>query len=119
MIVDERMNDIAKLLDVAALRARVHAENLANQNTPGYRARAVRFDATFREVFARRGAVAARAVEPEIFEPRTTAVDNDGNDVSTDREVTEAAQNAMLYQTYISILRGKKTILDRAIRGPA
>ncbi|MHC5067484.1 MAG: flagellar basal body rod protein FlgB [Planctomycetota bacterium] len=110
------MLDLAKLLDVAALRSRVHASNIANQNTPGYRARAVAFEDAFQDAWQRDGAAGARAVEAEVFEPRTTRVDNDGNDVSVDKEVAEMAQNAMLYNAYVAMYRGKSAILTQAIR---
>ena len=38
MLDDAHSPILAKLMDVAALRARTHAAKLANQNTPGYRA---------------------------------------------------------------------------------
>ena len=60
--------------------------NIANANTPGYRARALRFEDAFQEALASGDGAKARAVEAEVFEPRSTAVDNDGNDVSVDRE---------------------------------
>jgi len=118
MLIDDRMQDLGRLLDVASLRARVHAGNIANQNTPGYRARAVAFDEAFRETFASRGAAAARQVEAEVFQPRDTGLDNDGNDVNVDREVNILAQNAMLYNAYVTMLRGKYTLLETAVRGP-
>ena len=112
MLQDTRMQNLAKLLDVANLRAQVHASNIANQNTPGYKAQAVRFEEAF--LAAQEGA--ASDVEPEIYEPRNTMVDNDGNDVSVDKEVTAAAENALLYRTYIQLMRGKNSILNQAIR---
>lgn len=116
MLGDERMQNLGKLLDVAALRSRIHTGNLANQNTPGYRAKAVAFEDAFRATLDTRGGAAARAVEPQVYEPRATGVDNDGNDVSTDREVAELAKNHTLYNTYISLLRGKHQIYQTAIR---
>ena len=86
MLIDERMADLAKLLDVASQRQKVHAGNIANANTPGYRARAVQFEEAFQQALANGDGELARSIEPEIFEPRTTSVDNDGNDVSVDRE---------------------------------
>ena len=43
---------LAKLMDVASLRAKVHAANIANQNTPGYKSQAVAFEGAFREALA-------------------------------------------------------------------
>jgi len=115
MLIDDRMQNLAKLLDVAALRSRTHAANIANQDTPGYRAKAVRFDAAFREALER-GDGAARAVSPEVYEPRDTPVQNDGNDVGVDREVAAMAKNQILYNAYLQMMRGKTRLLDTAIR---
>ncbi len=120
MLVTPRDRNLAALLDTAALRARIHAENIAHQNTPGYRARAVRFEEAFREALNRGDMAGAAQVRPEVYEPRSTMVNNDGNDVSVDREVTLASQNAVLYNAYVAILRGRKTLMDTAIgRGGA
>ena len=115
MLVTPRDRNLAALLDAAALRARVHAENIAHQNTPDYRARAVRFEEAFREALGRNDHTGAARITPEIYEPRDTMVNNDGNDVSVDREVTLASQNAVLYNAYVAILRGRKTLMDTAI----
>ena len=117
MFQDDRMLDLAKLLDVSAFKAKVHQTNIANQNTPGYKAQAVRFHDAFTEALDRKGSDAARAVQPEVYEPRSTPVDNDGNDVALTREITEASQNALLYNTYISMMRGKHRLLNTAITG--
>lgn len=115
MLSDDRMNNLVKLLDVAALRSRVHAANLANQNTPGFRARAVEFDESFREAL-QRSQSAGQAVTPTVYEPRSTPVQNDGNDVSVDHEVASMAKNQVLYNTYIQLMRGKNRIISTAIR---
>ncbi|MDA3959384.1 MAG: flagellar basal body rod protein FlgB [Planctomycetota bacterium] len=116
MLSDQRMMNLGKLLDVASLRARVHTANIANQNTPNFRARAVAFDEAFQQALLQSGDEAARAVQPQVFEPHTTTMDNDGNDVSVDREVSELAKNQTLYNTYVSLLRGKHRMYESAIR---
>ncbi len=119
MLSDDRMLNLAKMLDVASLRAHVHAANIANQNVPGYRAKAVSFETEFNKAMQQHGDEAARMVKPEVYEPQVTSVDNDGNDVDLDREVTAAAQNGVLYNTYVNLLRGKHTLLTTAIGGGA
>ena len=46
-MIDDRMQNLTKMLDVAALRHEVHAANVANLNTPGYRAKEVEFEDAF------------------------------------------------------------------------
>jgi flagellar basal-body rod protein FlgB len=115
MSPDEHMKILSRLMDVSLVRAKVHAANLANQNTPGYRAKAVQFDEAFREALLSGGADATDSVVPKIIEPRNTEVSNDGNDVSMDKEVMGSAQNSVLYNTYMSVLRGQAKLISTAI----
>ncbi|GDY11936.1 hypothetical protein LBMAG53_08140 [Planctomycetota bacterium] len=118
MLGDDQFRVLERLLDVASLRAQVHAGNLANQNTPGYHARAVEFDSAFRQALANDGPDDALAIEPKIVEPRTTSTKVDGNDVAVDREVTALAQNRLLYDTYVAMLKGRKDLLMTAMSPP-
>ncbi len=110
---DGQADRLAKLMDVASLRSRVHAANIANQNTPGYKAKAVAFDEAFRAAVAEGKSV--DDLEPQIYEPLSTAAQPDGNDVSVDRETLEQAQNNTLYNTYLALATGKKKLLTIAM----
>jgi flagellar basal-body rod protein FlgB len=117
VFADDRMQDLAKLMDVSSLKARVHMANIANQNTPYYRAKRGAFDQAFTQALRRGDAAEARRVEPEIIEAGGGSVDNDGNNVNVTQEITEAKKNAMLYNTYVSLMRGKGRMLSTAISG--
>lgn len=112
---DPRIQNLVKLMDVAVLRQRVHAANLANQSTPNYHARGVKFDAAFQAALAKGRDAEARAVKPEVVDLPVTGLDNDGNNVDVDREVTLASQNTLLYNAYISLFRGKMSLLGTAV----
>ena len=112
MLDDRRLSMLARLMDVSVLRAQVHAGNIANQNTPGYRAKAVAFDEAFQQAMAGDGD--AGEVEPQIFEPKNTAVQADGNDVAVGKEIIQAAENQTLYNAYIAMARGKIRLLTIA-----
>jgi flagellar basal-body rod protein FlgB len=114
MITDPRLQLMARLMDVSVLKAQVHAGNIANQNTPGYKTRAVAFDQAFAAALDQGGTEAASEVEPAIYEPRDTMEQADGNDVSIDREIMDSAKNQTLYNTYIAITRGKMRLLNIA-----
>lgn len=118
MIIDDRMRNLAKLMDVSMVRAQVHASNLAHQNTPGYVARELQFDEAFGQAVARGDNAAARQIEPEVVENHEGTFDVDGNNVSSQKEVAMLAQNRILYETYVAALRGKGRILDTAMRSP-
>jgi flagellar basal-body rod protein FlgB len=114
MLVDDRLRLMARLLDVSALKAQVHAGNIANQNTPGYRAKAVSFDQAFEQALRDQGVDDAEQVEALIYEPHTTPVQPDGNDVSKNREIMESAKNQTMYNAYLAMVRGKMKILNIA-----
>ena len=118
MLIDDRMMNLAKLMDVSVLRSQVHAGNLANQNTPGYVARKVDFESAFAEAVAQGNDQEARQVEAKIVEDHSGTFDNDGNNVSSQNEASMLAQNRILYETYIAAMRGKNRLLDTAMRSP-
>ncbi|MFM2092349.1 MAG: hypothetical protein RLZZ127_2838 [Planctomycetota bacterium] len=100
MFNDRQIELMTRLMDAQMLRSQVHRSNLANTNTPGYRAQAVAFEDAFRQALDQGGADAAMAVEPTLYEPRSTMMKVDGNDVSTDRENVQLAQSQMLYNAF-------------------
>ena len=114
MITDPRLQLMARLMDVAAFKAQVHAGNIANQNTPGFKARAVRFDEAFQAALEHDGADAAAQVQPEVYEPRDTMEQSDGNDVSLNREIIGSAKNQTLYSAYLAMTKGKMRLLNIA-----
>jgi flagellar basal-body rod protein FlgB len=78
------------VLDVAQQRAALLANNLANADTPGFKAQDVPFDAAMSaELTPGPDTIAAAA--PEYRADDTVALD--GNDVAPDNERLEAAQN--------------------------
>ncbi|MCS6970216.1 MAG: flagellar biosynthesis protein FlgB [Planctomycetota bacterium] len=115
MFQDPRLAVLTRLMDVAVLRQQVHAGNLANQNTPGFKARAVAFEAEFNRVLDEQGLERALTMRPRIYTPLATAADNDGNDVSSEREVAELAKNKLLYDSYAQLARGKLRLLNTAL----
>jgi flagellar basal-body rod protein FlgB len=112
---DTRLTVLQRLMDVALQRQQVHAGNLANQNTPGYKARAVAFEDAFNQALDEQGLDRAMSVQSEVYQPLATPADPDGNDVSSEREVAALAKNKLLYDTYAQMARGKMRLLNTAI----
>jgi flagellar basal-body rod protein FlgB len=103
---------IARYLDLAEAEARLTAANMANLDTPGYRAVGMDFEAEMREAIGdvERG----REARP----PRVKLVDGliarpDGNDVSMDREGLNMAEAQLKFKTGAALLRQEyQTVLD-------
>ena len=108
---------LARLLDVASLRHRVIAQNVANVNTPGYH----RLDVSFEEALARELPLAAQNhtpdVKPVVTEAPVVAPRLDGNNVEIDAEMGRLNKNSLLFGAYSQILASKIAAMRAAISG--
>jgi len=105
MEIETRLSDqLTRYLDLAASEAKLTAANMANIDTPGYRAVGMDFEAEMRE--AMDGVDVGRAPR----QPRLKAVDGliarpDGNNVSMDREGLNLAEAQLKFKTGVALLR--------------
>lgn len=118
-------------LKVHAQRAQVLAANLANADTPGYKAR----DFDFKQVLASQSAgqgVQMRATHARHVSSSQGVVSSaqmqyrnpqqaslDGNTVEVEREQVEHAANALRYQASLRFLEGKIKSIKTALTGSA
>ena len=94
---------VVRALDLCAQRHRVLAENVANANTPGFRAKHVRFD---------------EFLEGAIVEERPDAhVRADGNSVELERENAELEKNALVHQLFMTAMIQGTRQMRAAISG--
>lgn len=87
-------------------RQEVIASNIANADTPGYRARDIAPPASFAEVLRNSG---TPVDTPDL------AQKNDGNNVSIDREARLLAENTLRFNLVTQMLRGELKGLRSAI----
>jgi flagellar basal-body rod protein FlgB len=105
MEIATRLSDeIARYLDLAAAEAKLTAANMANLDTPGYRAVGMDFQEEMRQAMADM----ARGSAPQPV--RVTRVDGlvsrpDGNNVSMDRESLNLAEAQLQFRTGVALLR--------------
>ena len=103
--IETRLSEqIARYLDLAASEAKLTAANMANIDTPGYRAVGMDFEAEMRE--AMNGVEQGHGARPV----RLKAVDGliarpDGNNVSLDREGLNLAEAQLKFKTGVALLR--------------
>ena len=104
MEIATRLSDeIARYLDLAVSEAKLTAANMANIDTPGYRAAGMDFEAEMREAIAdvdqgrAQRNVRVREVSGLVSRP-------DGNDVSVDREGLNLAEAQLKFKTGIALL---------------
>jgi flagellar basal-body rod protein FlgB len=90
------------------LRQKTIANNVANLETPGYR----RVDVKFEDLLAKAldsssGSGDIKEMNPQVYQPKETAVKSNGNDVSFEVEVGEMVKNTLRHKAYVRLL-GKK-----------
>ena len=108
---------LSRLLDAAALRHRVIAQNVANVNTPGYRALEVDFEDALARQLERGGDLAAMT-PPRIVEATDARPRADGNTVDIDAQMGQLNKNSLLYGLYSQVMATKMAMMRRAISGP-
>lgn len=105
MEIATRLSDeIARYLDLSSAEARLTAANMANIDTPGYKAVGMDFEAEMQRAMT--GVAQGTAAEPV----RVTKVDGlvarpDGNNVSMDRESLNLAEAQLKFKTGVALLR--------------
>jgi len=107
------LGGLAGALEMHQQRHRVISENLANVETPGYRARDVAFHDALERAFAGDGRAAASRAE--VVVDRSTPVKLDGNSVDLDLETTRLSDNAFRIVTLSRILAKKYAGLKETI----
>lgn len=106
-------------LKAESLRQKAIATNVANLDTPGYR----RVDVKFEETLAKAmddgdGEVDVSTVSPEVYQPQSTPVQANGNDVNLETEVAAMVKNSLRYKTLMSLLIKKVNGIDKIINTP-
>lgn len=114
MIDSPEIHALGKFLDVSAFRTGLITSNMANIDTPGYRAR----DINFREELERaEGPMQFAEFSPAAFEVRGLAARPDGNDVSLEREGLLLAETQLRFQIGVQVLKTEFHEISSAING--
>ncbi len=121
-IVDAMGNYMTRL----SRRQQIVASNLANIDTPGFRAQDVSFHATMQELLQPNAlplrvtrieheALSNMVFEPDVFEAAGQPVRADRNNVDLDRELLKLSETSFGYSVIAQLLRGKFRTLASAI----
>lgn len=97
------------------LRQRTIASNIANIETPGYRRLDVRFEELLAKAMKSQRATALDELEPELFQPETTLVKSNGNDVNIEMEIGEMLKNSIRQTAFVRLLRKKFAQMEIAV----
>jgi flagellar basal-body rod protein FlgB len=103
-------------LDGLSLRQRVSADNIANIDTPGYRAGTVDFESTLRTALADGSLASGGAVTPTAGLASTPA-GPDGNNVDLQTETMTALRSVFQYQMLTRAVDDRYSLVKTAIGG--
>ena len=111
-------NEIARYLDLNTREIQLTAANMANIDTPGYRAVGMDFEAEMRQVMAGVDGNDTLAA-PQVFQVDGLIVRPDGNDVSMDRESLNLAQAQLKFKVGVALLKSQYSETMNAIHADA
>ena len=125
------VNTLQQGLNASWLRNEVISNNIANVDTPGFKASHVRFEEIMAEATGSGAGSLSMAVtderhlggaagtlaniEPQVLKDESTSVRLDGNNVNIDNEMVELAKNSINYFTTVSKINSEFRKLDTAI----
>jgi len=124
-LFDQTIDRLARGLEFTSRRHDVLTKNVANLETPGYRARDVSFDDYLNAIqpaAADAGMPALPAIVPGEPEARVVyagdgAAREDGNDVNLDRQMARLAENTLFNHTLVNLLTSRFNQMKQAISG--
>jgi flagellar basal-body rod protein FlgB len=129
-LFDSTMTLIEQTLNLRTFRHKVISSNIANIETPGYRAREVRFEDELKKLggdAAGKGLLTthqghigmntSNSVNPEVTLASGEAEALDGNSVSVDAEMVKLSENTMMYSISAKLIKAKFRMLMAAIKG--
>ncbi len=127
-ILDNTIGALNTSLNLRQLNQNVISSNVANADTPGYKAQSVDFEQQFREILGTDGNLAAQATDPRHLSPKETdpvrpiisddsnGVESlDGNTVDRSAEMAKMAENQLIYNASVEMLRKKLGMLRYTI----
>ena len=126
---DRNIGILKKAMDVAAMRQKVMANNIANVNTPGYKSQKVSFEEEMKSAIGLSGGIALdktdrghigsggdiESVRPKIVRDESVSQKLDGNNVDIESEMVDMAANQLLYNALAQQISNKISVLRYAI----
>lgn len=127
---DKTMQALEASLKMREMRQEIISSNIANADTPNYKAKRVDFEnalaraididenQTMKSNNSKHFNVGGGGfdnLEPEIYEDPNDIVSEDGNTVDTEQEMAKMAQNKILYDATVKLMKKKLGLLKYAI----
>lgn len=128
-IFDKTLGVLGSSTNMRQLRQNILSSNIANAETPGYKAKKVDFE----DALARAADVDGRIkmhtdhgdhfpvgggslskVRPDVYDNPDIALNNDGNTVDLEKEMSKLTENSIMYKAAIQLINKKMAQLKYA-----
>jgi flagellar basal-body rod protein FlgB len=128
LILDSTIGALNTSLNLRTINQNVIGSNIANADTPGYKAKEVNFEGAFRAALDRGGDLKALAdesghqtitstdpVNPEIYEVPNDVYGLDGNTVDRSIEMAKMTENQILFDAGVEMMKKKLALQKYSI----
>lgn len=127
---DKTLQALTASLKFRQLRQELHASNIANAETPGYKTKKLDFEEALARALDVDDQLAMKSsdsrhfdvgggsfnnLQPEVYEESNGIVSPDGNNVDRDAEMAEMAENKVMYDATVQLINKKLGLLKYAI----
>lgn len=115
-------------LNLRQVNQNIISSNIANSDTPGYKAKVVEFETALRDALGTENQLKPSEtqgnhrvrrptdpIDPEIYEDPNAVEGPDGNNVDRSAEMVKLAQNQLLYDASAEVLKRKLGMLKYAV----
>lgn len=128
---DKTLKALAASLNFRQMRQEIISSNIANADTPGYKAKRVDFEKALARALDVDGQMQMKNqdeehfdvgnggftnLEPEIYEDSNGVVSQDGNTVDREQEMAKMVENKILYDAAVQLLNKKLGMMKYAIQ---
>lgn len=130
-IYDSTTDALAASVNMRLLRHNVTSSNIANAETPGYKAKKVDFEQALGRAIDHEGLGKMHVEHPDhylvgggaisraradVYDNPDANVTNDGNTVDLEREMANLAENSIMYKAALELINKKLGSMKYAVR---
>jgi flagellar basal-body rod protein FlgB len=127
---DKTLKALTTALNFREMRQELISSNVANANTPGYKAKKLDFESALARALDVDGQMRMNAtdgrhhnvgnggfnnLEPEIYDDPNGVVSENGNTVDVEAEMARMAENKLMFDALVQLINKKMGIMKYAI----
>ncbi|MGZ5278296.1 MAG: flagellar basal body rod protein FlgB [Pseudobdellovibrionaceae bacterium] len=129
-LFDKTTSALGTTLNMRLMKQNLISSNIANAETPGYHAKKLDFEqalsraldidglrgmSTSSDAHFVVGGGSMQGVRPDIYENPEGAINNDGNTVDLEKEMSNLTENSIMYKAALQLINKKMAALRYAI----